>query len=159
MTDKEKYGIHICRLICDVTDELRDLWLQQQSQSKIREFMNLTVSQSRVLRAVWRMTVNRQEGVMLRDLAEKLGLSCSAVSVTVENLVQRGYLERVTSQDDRRKVCIRISEKGVAHRDKTEHFFGSNVNDFILGCDEEKVRCFEEILSEFNKFLTDKKGE
>ena len=157
MTDSEKQGVKVCRQICDLTDELRDLWLKRQSKSKIREFMSLTVSQWRLLRAVWRMTVNQPEGIMLRDLAEKLGLSSSAVSVTVENLVQSGCLERVVSPDDRRKVCIRISGKGVAHRDETEKFFGNKVSEFIADCDAEKFRCFEEILEKFNNFLTDKK--
>lgn len=151
-------GMEICSRICDLTDELRDWWLQCQSRSQIKELMTLTVSQSRLLRAVWRLTRNSRQGIMLRDLAQQLGLSSSAVSVMVENLVQRGYLDRENASDDRRKVWIRISRKGQDYQKATAEFFRLKLEEFFQECDPEKLDCFEEILNKFNLYLINAKG-
>lgn len=158
MVDDRERGIALCVKVCDLTDELRDLWLQRLSKTTVREFMALTVSQQRLLRAVWRMTGTcRPDGVSLRDLAEKLGLSSSAVSVMVESLVKRGYLERITASDDRRKVLIRISSEGDKRRAVVERFFGETVWRFVAGRSPEDVACFEKFMDDFINYLTNKK--
>ena len=159
MNSDQTKSITICRKLCDLTDELRDMWLQRQSRSRLREITGLTVNQGRLFRVVWRMTENFPQGVMLRDLAERLGLSSSAVSVMVESLVQKGCLERITDQDDRRKVMIRLAEKGVIHRGDTEKAFGSIISGFIAECDLDKWNCFEEVLDGLNQYLSQKQGE
>ena len=152
-------NIAICRKIFDLTDELRDAWLQHQSSRSAREIMGLTVNQGRLFRAVWRMTESVPQGVMLRDLAEKLGLSSSAVSVMVESLVQRGHLERSVDAEDRRKVMIRLAEKGRRHLCATDDFLNEKIEKFICECDPVKLSCFEEVLDNFNKYLSEtKKG-
>ncbi|MBE6356447.1 MAG: MarR family transcriptional regulator [Lentisphaerae bacterium] len=159
MNDAKAKGVNICRNICSLTDELRDLWLRKQSVGDVNSFMNLTVSQHRMLRAVWRLTSSRPEGIMLRDLAEKLGLSSSAVSVMVENMVQRGYLIRTVAQSDRRKVLIRLTDVGISECDGGNNFFGDISREFIDNYDPEKFDVFEEVVSDFIKFLADKNGE
>ena len=158
MSDDREKSIALCIKVCDLTDELRDLWLQRLSKIRVREFMALTVSQQRLLRAVWRMTrTSSPAGVSLRDLAEKLGLSSSAVSVMVESLVKRGYLERVTAVDDRRKVTIRISPDGNKRRAVTDRFFGDMVWEFVSGRSSEELAYLEKFLDAFVNFLIHKK--
>lgn len=160
MSEISDKSVTMCRKICDLSDELRDVWLQQQSRSRLREIAGLTVNQGRLFRAVWRMTENMPQGIMLRDLADKLGLSSSAVSVMVESMVQRGYLERIADSEDRRKVMIRLAEKGNRHLEDTESFFGDKIGKFICEYDQEKLCCFEEVLDDLNQYLlqTEKGG-
>ena len=61
------------RLICDCADELRDYWLSNQSARAVKEIMSLSISQQRMMRKVWRMNTEQPDGVMLKELAEKLG--------------------------------------------------------------------------------------
>ena len=60
------------RLICDCADELRDYWLSNQSARAVKEIMSLSISQQRMMRKVWRMNAEQPDGVMLKELAEKL---------------------------------------------------------------------------------------
>lgn len=112
-----------------------------------------------MLRTILRMTASEPDGVILRDLAKKLGLSSSAVSVMVENLVQRGYILRTSAVHDRRKVLIRLSDNGSAECSMNEEFWRELNQDFLERCDPEKLRCFEEVIIDFINFLTNKKGE
>ena len=66
------------------------------------------MSQERLLRELCLRTTPESDGISLKNLADCLGLSSSAVSVMVEALVQKKVLERRPSAADRRQVLIRL---------------------------------------------------
>lgn len=98
-------------LLADCVDELREAVILSHSDRQVSEFMALTARQIQLIQAVCRLTRNDQEGTSLKELAEELHLSSSAVSLMVENLVQKDELERLHSSRDRRKVLIRLSPR------------------------------------------------
>jgi DNA-binding MarR family transcriptional regulator len=55
-----------------------------------------------------------RDGGYARDLASGAGVSKQAVSRLVDTLVLRGYVERVPDEEDRRRVVIRLTERGTA---------------------------------------------
>ncbi|GLH62446.1 MarR family transcriptional regulator [Parageobacillus sp. G301] len=57
-------------------------------------------------------TLLKKENIRLNDLAEKLNLSNSNVSGTVERLVSAGLVARETSKEDRRAVILSLTDKG-----------------------------------------------
>ena len=154
--NKEISGVNICRMLNGVAEHLREVWLNAQSCGNQREIMKLTVSQHRLLRVVWLMTPHSPRGIMLRELAEKLNLSNSAVSVMVDNLVKRGILQRSVQPDDRRKVMIGLSSAQMELVNNAESGLGSLINGFRDRYPAEKFRCFEEVLSDLDNFLTNK---
>ena len=74
------------------------------------DILSLTMSQQRLLRELALQTGPESEGISLKQLADELNLSSSAVSVMVEMLVQKKVLERRSSEVDRRQVLIRLSD-------------------------------------------------
>ena len=66
--------------------------------------------QVQLLRELCLRTTPESDGISLKNLADCLGLSSSAVSVMVEALVQKKVLERRASAADRRQVLIRLSD-------------------------------------------------
>jgi len=48
------------------------------------------------------------------DLIRQLGVSKQAASQLIDTLVLRGYLEREVNPDDRRRVNVELTERGVA---------------------------------------------
>ncbi|AGT31938.1 MarR family transcriptional regulator [Geobacillus genomosp. 3] len=57
-------------------------------------------------------TLLKKEYIRLNDLAEKLNLSNSNVSGTVDRLVGAGLVVRETSKQDRRAVILSLTKKG-----------------------------------------------
>ncbi|KXG09369.1 putative HTH-type transcriptional regulator YusO [Anoxybacillus sp. P3H1B] len=57
-------------------------------------------------------TLFKQENVRLNDLAEKLNMSNSTVSGTVDRLVSADLVMRETSKEDRRAVTLYLTDKG-----------------------------------------------
>ena len=150
---KNEQMINVCRQICMLADDLRDCWLQQCSPETRREIMMLTISQQRMLRTVWRMTETNPKGIMLKELAERLSLSCSAVSVMVEAMVKRGVFERITDENDRRKVFIRVSEAGIRHANTADQGFAELSAGFFAGMDADQTADFAAFIEKFHQYI------
>jgi len=56
--------------------------------------------------------VKRRPGLSLAELATEEGISAPAMSGHVDRLERAGFLERVRSSDDRRRVGLRLTDDG-----------------------------------------------
>ena len=58
--------------------------------------------------------IGRKPGIFVKELAELLKMDKSAVSRSVEELVQKGYVLREPSTRDRRCVVLNLTDEGMA---------------------------------------------
>ncbi len=58
------------------------------------------------------------QGVAAGDLIRQLGVSKQATAQFVDTLVLRGYLERTTNADDRRRLDLALTDRGRAAADE-----------------------------------------
>ena len=65
--------------------------------------------------------IGRKPGISVKELADILRTDKSAISRSVEELVQKGFVERTPSKEDRRYVELRLLPKGQKRFDKIEH--------------------------------------
>ena len=54
----------------------------------------------------------REDGMRLTDLSSLAGMTKQSVGEVVDDLADRGYVERIPDPDDRRAKLIRLTEKG-----------------------------------------------
>ncbi|MEN8200907.1 MAG: MarR family transcriptional regulator, partial [Thermodesulfobacteriota bacterium] len=66
------------------------------------------------------MTVQACGGCTISRLAEQLQVSPPSASGMVDRLVEKGVLHRERSQEDRRKVVVRLSEQAAAQAQRME---------------------------------------
>ncbi|MGL5416348.1 MAG: MarR family winged helix-turn-helix transcriptional regulator [Clostridium sp.] len=71
------------------------------------ERLGLTIQQMGVLN-----TVYVGKAITLKDITEKLSMPKSTGSMTVDELVNLGLLEREIGKEDRRKINLVITDKG-----------------------------------------------
>ncbi len=76
-------------------------------EARKRQPMVLTFPQFRIVR-----TIEHHEGASMSQVAEHVGATLSATSKLVEGLVERGYVQRETSKDDRRKKVLALTDTG-----------------------------------------------
>ena len=57
-------------------------------------------------------TIEHHEGASLSVVSEHLGATLSATSKLVDGLVERSYVRRRTSQDDRRRLILALTDAG-----------------------------------------------
>lgn len=55
-----------------------------------------------------------EEGTNLNWLASHMGVTPSTMSIHVDRLVKKGFVQRVQAQEDRRKVELRLTPEGSA---------------------------------------------
>ena len=65
--------------------------------------------------------IGRKPGISVKELAEILRTDKSAISRSVEELVQKGFVERKPSKEDRRYVELSLLQKGQERFEKIEH--------------------------------------
>lgn len=65
--------------------------------------------------------IGRKPGISVKELAEILRIDKSGVSRAVEELVQKGFVERNPSKEDRRYVVLNLLPKGQARFEKIEN--------------------------------------
>lgn len=75
---------------------------------RVWEEMGITFPQLRIL-----FTVREQPGSDLRTLAERLGIGTSGASQQVDRLVEKGFVARTEDAEDRRRLRLRLTERGI----------------------------------------------
>jgi len=91
-----------------VAAELRPVLLRLARElRKETEQLGVTARQTTLL---W--LVKRSPGLSLAELAAEEGISPPAMSGHVDRLERAGLLERERSQDDRRRVGLRLTDEG-----------------------------------------------
>lgn len=65
--------------------------------------------------------IGRKPGISVKELAEILHVDKSGISRSVEELVQKGFVERTPSKEDRRFVTLSLLPKGQERFEKIEN--------------------------------------
>jgi DNA-binding MarR family transcriptional regulator len=70
------------------------------------------------------------DDVNVKDVADRLSMSLPAMSRALDKLVQRGYVDRLESEKDRRAKLVRLLPAGRAVLDEIEHARINAVEEF-----------------------------
>ncbi len=95
---------------------------------------DLTVKEVRIIEYI-----HDQVDVSMQQISEYFSIPPSSATRYIDKLVQKDYIERETSQIDRRKVILKVSEKGMRMLNKRlrlrletlEKLFGNLSNEEI----------------------------
>ena len=71
------------------------------------EYRDLTANDMHVIEAV-----DLEEAKNMTSVAKSLGVTTGTLTIAVNSLVKKGYVDRARSEEDRRVVLISLSEKG-----------------------------------------------
>lgn len=82
--------------------------------------------------------IGRKANISVKELAEKLRLDKSGISRTVEDLVQKGFVERKPSIEDRRYVVLNLTDKGAERFNKIESDMDKNFKVILDRIPEDK---------------------
>jgi DNA-binding MarR family transcriptional regulator len=95
--------------------------------------------------------VKENEGISLKTLAGTLGITSSATTQQVNNMVKKGYLVREESNVDRRLVKIRLSGEMGKQIDICETLFLEQLFTFFTGITDEELASYCELNSKIVK--------
>jgi DNA-binding MarR family transcriptional regulator len=100
--------------------------------------------------------VKENEGISLKKLAGTMGITSSAATQQVNNLVRKGYLVREESNIDRRLVKIRLSGEMDKQIEICEAMFLEQLFTFFSGITDEELALYCELNSKIVKQIQQK---
>lgn len=106
---------------------------------KLKDYaVEINPSQGRILFALW-----QKDAVSIGELAQKTALEKSTLTPMLDRLEAGGYLKRVPSPGDRRKILICLTDKNAAvqkaHQEVSEAMNGL----FYRGFSDAEIKRFE----------------
>ncbi|WP_319406908.1 MarR family transcriptional regulator [uncultured Desulfosarcina sp.] len=94
-----------------------------------------------------------REAVSVTELAALLGVSPPSVSTMVDRLVERGLLTRVPSDQDRRKVVIRVSPEALEDIARVEEMLLGYFVELVEAVGPETTKKWCEVLEQIKQVL------
>lgn len=112
------------------------------------EFSDLTIKEMHTIEAIGLEGVNNASVV-----AEKLSLTKGTVSVSINNLVRKGYVDRDRDKDDRRIVTLKLTKKGKLLFRLHRKFHLDMVRDTLVGLQEDEALALLKGVRNLHNFL------
>ncbi len=102
----------------------------------------ITLPQCFVLRELW-----QREGLTQRELANRVGVLEPAMVATIDSLVALELIERERSSSDRRKIHIRLTERGRALEDPALAISADVLEAALAGSTREEIETVRAVLA------------
>jgi DNA-binding MarR family transcriptional regulator len=87
--------------------------------------------------------LSSEEYLTMSDIAKKMGHSTAAATGLVDRLEKLNYVERVHAAEDRRKIMVRITKKGVELVAKMRSEIANDLATILSDMDEDQAESVE----------------
>lgn len=138
------------QLIDEILNGLQTFRRKIATESQHFSKGSITPAQATVL-----FSVKHQDNITIRGLATKLGISKSAVTKLVDELVSKQILSRAVDQTDRRSVCITLSAEGKKHIRKMKSDMEARFVHFFERLDTADLNNLKTIFNKMTQSNTD----
>ncbi len=109
----------------------------------------LTTTELHVIEAIG------EESLTMNELSEKLGITMGTATVAINKLSEKLFIDRERSEEDRRKVYVRLSKKGLMAYKYHGNFHSNILEKVTTNVEKEKldifIEVFEKIVENLNK--------
>lgn len=112
------------------------------------EFKEITSNDMHVLEAI-----GIKEPKNMSAIAKDLSITVGTLTIAVNNLVKKGYVNRKRSEFDRRVVLVSLSEKGKKAFFHHKKFHEEMIESALKNLDEEQIQLLTEVLSNLENFI------
>jgi len=110
--------------------------------------IEINPAQGRIMFVLW-----RNDNIPIQELAKKTSLSKTTLTSMLDRLEIMGYITRVPSKEDRRKICIKLTEKDKSLHEKYRQVSLEMTELFYKGMSNDELDLFEKQLEKTYKNL------
>lgn len=127
-----------------------DILQIEQNALKEGEFKDISITEVHTIEAVG-MYGSRT----MTEVAQDLKITVGTLTIAINNLVKKGYVERNRSESDRRVVEISLTRKGKLAYRVHEKFHTDMIKSTIKGLSDEEESVLVRALDNLNTFFKD----
>ncbi len=110
------------------------------------EYEDLSINEMHVIENIG---INRER--TMSDTAKDLRITSGTLTTAVNNLIKKGYVDRRRSEEDRRVVYIKLTQKGTEAYRFHESFHEDLVFSAVEHLDEERQLLLIDVLTDIDK--------
>lgn len=86
-------------------------------------------------------------------VAKLLSVTVGTLTIAVNNLVKKGYIDRVRSKEDRRVVLVSLTEKGKKAYQHHKRFHEEMIQSLLKGLSEQEISTLVTALTNLREFF------
>ncbi len=128
----------------DVLEEYYKLFYKTEDMALKRGMKSVTHTELHIIESIGKNSLT------MNELADKIGITMGTATVAISKLTDKGFVERVRSNVDRRKVFVSLTKKGIdalAYHNNYHNMIMASITENIPDKELEKfIKIFEVIL-------------
>lgn len=120
----------------------------EEQAIRTEEYKDVTSNDMHVMEAI-----GMGEQKNMTTVARALHVTTGTLTISINSLVKKGYVERVRSEEDRRVVLVSLTDKGNQAFLHHKRFHEQMIATIVEELSEEEKRVLEKALSRMNQFF------
>lgn len=129
-----------------------DILTIEESELKKSQFNDLSITEMHTIEAIGMYKKKTSS-----EVAKELSITVGTLTVAINNLVKKDYVERLRSEDDRRVVKLGLTKKGKLLFRVHQHFHREMVKNILKGMEQEEEQALLRALKNLHDFLQEYK--
>ena len=94
-----------------------------------------------------------EDYLTMTDISKKMGHSTAAATGLVDRLEKLGYVQRLHAADDRRKVMVQITRKGIEMVSRLRNIIADSISQVMVAQEAGEEEDIQPIYSQLREFL------
>lgn len=127
---------------------VNEIWKLEGEAIITKEFEDITNNDMHVIEAV-----GLGEGCNMSSIAKKLDITVGTLTIAMNNLVNKKYVERRRSEKDRRVVLVKLTDKGVAAYKHHEEYHREMIEAILSRLDDTELPVLMKMLEAVTEFF------
>ncbi|MBO5293163.1 MAG: MarR family transcriptional regulator [Lachnospiraceae bacterium] len=124
----------------------------EEQAIKTEEFKNVTTNDMHVIEAI-----GTGEPRNMTSVARMLSVTTGTLTISVNSLVKKGFVERSRSEEDRRVVLVSLTEKGKQAYEHHRQFHERMIEEIVGELNEEEKQVLIKSLTRMGVFFEEMK--
>lgn len=126
----------------------REIITIEERAIKQSQFKDLTANDMHVIEAI-----GTGEAKNMSTVAKTLSITTGTLTISVNGLVKKGYVERVRSEEDRRVVLVSLTARGKQAHAQHAGFHNDMIDAIAEGLNDEELVILEKALSNLHGYF------
>ena len=128
---------------------INEIWELEEKAIITEEFKDLTNNDMHVIEAI-----GLGDGNNMSSIAKKLNITVGSLTTTMNSLVNKKYVERRRSEEDRRVVFVKLTDRGVKAYRHHEDYHRQMTRAILDKLDEAEIPVLVKTLDALSEFFT-----
>lgn len=131
-----------------LVDLFNDIMELEQKAIITEQFKNITNNDMHIIEAIGDKAAKN-----MSSIAKTLKVTVGTLTIAINSLVKKGYVNRIRSEKDKRVVLISLSELGKEAYEHHKNFHEKMIKAMLEGLDEQETTTLVRSLTNLNQFF------